>query len=209
MYTTQLKPLRLTILSCILFLGYGNITPVTSAGRILCIFYALFGIPINILFLQLVGELMLTGQQILITRFEKGCLKIDGKPKFLNENCAFLGVLLLLILLLVGAGIQMSIQEWAFLEGFYAYFITFTTVGFGDLIPGHESGNKAHMAYRVILIILGLAAMSNVINSIVKCEDSAKLFKKLKERFRRTRSVEVSEQNEDGGEEMIEKAPKV
>ena len=51
--------------------------------------------------------------------------------------------------------------------------------------------------------------MSNVINSIVKCEDSAKLFKKLKERFRRTRSVEVSEPNEDGGEEMIEKAPKV
>ena len=152
---------------------------------------------------------MLNGQQILITRFEKGCLKIDGKPKFLNEKCTFLGVLLLLTLLLVGAGIQMSIQEWTFLEGFYAYFITFTTVGFGDLIPGHESGNKAHMAYRVILIILGLAAMSNVINSIVKCEDSAKLFKKLKERFRRTRSVEVSEPNEDGGEEMIEKAPKV
>ena len=117
---------------------------------------------------------MLNGQQILITRFEKGCLKIDGKPKFLNEKCTFLGVLLLLTLFLVGAGIQMSIQEWTFLEGFYAYFITFTTVGFGDLIPGHESGNKAHMAYRVILIILGLAAMSNVINSIVKCEDSAK-----------------------------------
>lgn len=58
-------------------------------------------------------------------------------------------------------------------------------------------------------VILGLAAMSNVINSIVKCEDSAKLFKKLKERFRRTRSVEVSEQNENGGEEMIEKARKV
>ena len=152
---------------------------------------------------------MLNGQQILITRFEKGCLKIDGKPKFLNEKCTFLGVLLLLTLLLLGAGIQMSIQEWTFLEGFYAYFITFTTVGFGDLIPGHESGNKAHMVYRVILIILGLAAMSNVINSIVKCEDSAKLFKKLKERFRRTRSVEVSEQNENGGEEMIEKAPKV
>ena len=92
---------------------------------------------------------------------------------------------------------------------FYAFFITFTTVGFGDLIPGHESGNKAHIAYRVIMIILGLAAMSNVINSIVKCEDSAKLFKKLKERFRRTRNVEVTELNGDGGEEMIEKAPEV
>ena len=103
----------------------------------------------------------------------------------------------------------MSIQEWTFLEGFYAFFITFTTVGFGDLIPGHESGNKAHIAYRVIMIILGLAAMSNVINSIVKCEDSAKLFKKLKERFRRTRNVEVTELNGDGGEEMIEKAPEV
>ena len=52
---------------------------------------------------------MLNGQQILITRFEKGCLKIDGKPKFLNEKCTFLGVLLLLTLLLVGAGIQMRL----------------------------------------------------------------------------------------------------
>lgn len=151
---------------------------------------------------------MLTGQQILITRFEKGCLKIDGKPKFLNEKCAFLGFLLLLVFLLLGAGIQTKIDEWTFLEGFYAYFITFTTVGFGDLIPGHSRSNsrhQAHMAYRVTMIILGLAAMSNVINSIVKSHEYEKLYTKLRERFRRTASVENSEQNDDGGEEMTDK----
>ena len=151
---------------------------------------------------------MLNGQQILITRFEKGCLKKESTPKFLNEKCAFLGFLLLLIFLLVGAGIQTKIDEWTFLEGVYAYFITFTTVGFGDLIPGHSRSNSRHqarMAYPFTMIILGLAAMSNVINSIVKSHEYERLYTKLRERFRRTGSVEDSEQNDDGGEEMTDK----
>ena len=63
------------------------------------------------------------------------------------------------------------------------------------------------MAYRVIMIILGLAAMSNVINSIVKSHEYQKLYTKLREGFRRTGSVEDNEQNDrdDGGEEMTDK----
>ncbi|XP_022782616.1 potassium channel subfamily K member 9-like [Stylophora pistillata] len=149
--------------------GYGNITPVTTGGRVLCIIFALIGIPINIIFLQLLGERMLRSEHFLVMKFEQGCLKREGAPKFLNEKCSFVGFLLLLIILFAGAGCQMEMENWTFFEGFYAYFITFTTVGFGDLIPGSmiRGSPNAKITVSILFIIMGLAAMSNVINGLV------------------------------------------
>ena len=180
--------------------GYGNITPVTTGGRVLCIFYALFGIPINILFLQFVGERMLYGEQRLVTRFEKRFLKREGEPKYLNEKCSFLGFVLLVILLLISARTQKAIDNWTFFEGFYAYFITYTTVGFGDLIPGDNPKSAWHTAVRVTFIILGLAAMSNVINALVKCTECLHWLTTLTARCGRNKSTDKPVETERSGE---------
>lgn len=168
----------------------------------LCIFFALFGIPINILFLQLIGERLLLGEKYLVTKFERKCLKREGVPQYLNEKCSFAGVLLLVILLVTCAGIHTVIDGWTFFEGFYAFFITFTTVGFGDLIPGTVDGKreKGNIVIQVIFIVLGLAAMSNVINGLVNCSEAGDLFRKLTARCGRRSSVEVTDQAKEGGE---------
>lgn len=44
-------------------LGYGNLSPSTAAGRIFCILFALFGIPLNLVVLNKIGQLMLLGVQ--------------------------------------------------------------------------------------------------------------------------------------------------
>lgn len=137
---------------------------------------------------------MLRSEHFLVMKFEKGCLKREGAPKFLNEKCSFVGFLLLLIILFAGAGCQMEMENWTFFEGFYAYFITFTTVGFGDLIPGSmiRGSPKAKITVSILFIIMGLAAMSNVINGLVNCSESMELFRRLGERCGRRRSVEIS-----------------
>lgn len=182
------------------FPGYGNITPVTTGGRVLCIFYAFFGIPINILFLQLVGERMLQVEQHLVTRFEATFLNKEGVPKFLNEKCSLLGFVLLVILLLISARTQKAIDDWTFFEGFYAYFITYTTVGFGDLIPGDKVRSPGHTTVRVIFIILGLAAMSNVINALVKCTECLRWLTRLTARCGRNKSADRPGETEGNGE---------
>lgn len=194
-------------------IGYGNITPVTTGGRAFCIIFALFGIPINILFLQVVGERMLRSERLLVTKFESRCLKREDKPRHLNEKCALLGLMLLIIILLVGAATAVKVQEWTFFEGFYAYFITFTTVGFGDLIPG--GGPSKHpvwnTAIRIIFIILGLAAMSNVINGLVSardCKECKEFFKNLKARLGRKQRVKNPETTEKMGMEINEQTEK-
>ncbi|XP_077870131.1 potassium channel subfamily K member 18-like [Saccoglossus kowalevskii] len=45
----------LTVISTI---GYGVLAPRTQAGRLICIFYAIFGIPLFVIFLAKVGELV-------------------------------------------------------------------------------------------------------------------------------------------------------
>lgn len=60
-------------------IGYGNQAPVTTQGRLICIFYALFGVPL-----------------ILITVADLGNLKFNTKSnnhclgKFLSENIIWL-----------------------------------------------------------------------------------------------------------------------
>ena len=177
----------------------------TTGGRVLCIFYAFFGIPINILFLQLVGERMLQLEQHLVTRFEARFLKKEGVPKYLNEKCSLLGFVLLMILLVISARTQKAIDNWTFFEGFYAYFITYATVGFGDLIPGDKVRSPGHTAVRVIFIILGLAAMSNVINALVKCTECLRWFTKLTARYGRNKSADRPVETEgNGGLELTE-----
>lgn len=50
------------LLSCLcLASGYGNLSPHTMAARLFCIFFALVGIPLNLVVLNRLGHLMQQG----------------------------------------------------------------------------------------------------------------------------------------------------
>ena len=159
--------------------------------------------------LQLVGQVVLRGQQILVSKVEKDLLKREGELKFVNEKCTLLGLLLLLTLLLVCTGIQVSLDNWTFLDGIYCYFITFATVGFGDLIPGNSQGpkNPGLVFLRILLIVLGLVAMSNVLNAVLSCEDSAKWLTRLRGRCSGETTDSVEEEEKGNNIEMTDPTP--
>lgn len=54
-----LLPARYQILTVHSFAGYGNMSPTTTVGQIFCVFFALFGIPLNVVVLNRVGKYML------------------------------------------------------------------------------------------------------------------------------------------------------
>lgn len=47
--------------------GYGNLAPSTEAGQVFCVFYALVGIPLNVVFLNHLG----TGLRAHLTALER------------------------------------------------------------------------------------------------------------------------------------------
>lgn len=152
-------------------------TPSTTAGRLLCIFYALFGIPLSILFLQSIGEEILKGQRNVLTKMEVHVLR-RGEPSYLSEKCFVVSLLFIIVVICIGAGAQESLEGWSFLEGVYCYFITFSTIGFGDLIPG-ERRRTVMRILRPFYVILGLVVMSNVVNALIGCAKKVKAAKNL------------------------------
>lgn len=133
--------------------------PVSLIGKIVCVVYAIFGIPVTILLLRFIGQQMLRGERALITAIERCCLKRNGPPCRLNEKCFLFAFAYLLLLVFVGAAAQMVTEGWSYQECLYFYIITFTTVGFGDLYP------REARYVTIPFIFLGLTAISNILHA--------------------------------------------
>ncbi|KAL8585117.1 hypothetical protein ACOMHN_013133 [Nucella lapillus] len=144
-------------------IGYGRVTPLSDAGKAFCIIYAILGIPLTlVLFTALVERILIPVKAVLYFLFRK----------FGNEYKAFhiqllhlaLTVLLLVTLfMLVPSGIYTVMEpSWNYLDAFYYCFISLTTIGLGDFIPG-DSAEQPHRAmYKVattFYLLLGLLMM--------------------------------------------------
>lgn len=61
------------------FLGYGHISPKTTWGKVVTIFYAILGIPLMLLCLSNIGDIMATSFRFLYWRV--CCYVCTKKPK--------------------------------------------------------------------------------------------------------------------------------
>ena len=181
--------------------GYGYITPQTPTGQMLCIFVSLLGIPITMLALKSVGELIAKWVNALVTKFEKRILK-RPEPKRMQAKSAVILFSLMAVLIVANSILYMILTEWSLIEGVYFWFVTLTTIGFGDYVydPGkpqrirqlsinstrkHE--NKAGTVdageatafifldiFSTFYFILCLCVISSVLNSIMAALEEQK-----------------------------------
>ncbi|XP_070544389.1 potassium channel subfamily K member 18-like [Ptychodera flava] len=63
--------------------GYGYTVPLGTPGRLFCIFYAILGIPVNLLFLSKVGQEMGTAARSAVSRLRRRTLCRNGRE---NKN---------------------------------------------------------------------------------------------------------------------------
>ena len=74
--------------------------------------------------------------------------------------------------ILLGATIFSAWENWSFLEGAYFSFITLTTIGFGDFVPGDAVLNddseqgQAKLILACIYLLMGLAILAMSINLV-------------------------------------------
>ncbi|XP_020855134.2 potassium channel subfamily K member 16 [Phascolarctos cinereus] len=137
-------------------IGYGNLSPSTEAGQIFCIFYALFGIPLNVVFLNHLG----TG-----LRSHLATMDTWGHQPRHYQVVQTLGLALFLtvgtfLLLILPPMVFSHVEGWSYGEGFYFAFITLSTIGFGDYVVGTDPDKHYISVYRslaAVWIILGLA----------------------------------------------------
>jgi hypothetical protein len=112
--------------------GYGNMAPHTELGKVIVIAYALIGIPLTFLMLQGLG------QQLTHLSDKVNNLKLCSKRPDLNKYLNMVIIILIGVsLLFVGPTfLFMNVEGWRMMDAIYYCFVTLSTIGFGDFIPG-------------------------------------------------------------------------
>ncbi|KAM3929892.1 potassium channel subfamily K member 5 [Leptodactylus fuscus] len=145
-------------------IGYGNIAPKTSAGRLFCIFYGLFGVPLCLTWISALGKFF-AGRAKRLGQF---LTKRGVTLRKAQITCTAIFLLWgVLVHLVIPPFIFMKIEGWDYIEGLYFSFITITTIGFGDYVAGVNPKIDYAVLYRYfveIWIYLGLAWLSLFVN---------------------------------------------
>lgn len=164
-------------------IGYGNIAPKTPSGRVFCIFYGLFGVPLCFTWISELGKFFggrakhlghyLTKKGVTLRKTQFTCTAV-----FLSWG--------VLVHLVIPPFVFMSQEGWTYIEGLYFSFVTLTTIGFGDLVAGVDPYADYPTLYRYFVevwIYLGLAWLSLFFNWKVRMVVEA--HKALKKRRKR------------------------
>ncbi|XP_071376215.1 potassium channel subfamily K member 5a [Centroberyx affinis] len=164
-------------------IGYGNIAPKTSAGRVFCIFYGLFGVPLCLTWISELGKFFGGRSKHLGQYLTKKGVSLRKAQFTCTAIFLLWGVLVHLVL---PPFVFMCQEGWTYVEGLYFSFVTLTTIGFGDLVAGVNPNTDYPTLYRYFVevwIYLGLAWLSLFFNWKVRMVIEA--HKALKKRRKR------------------------
>ncbi|XP_038148650.1 potassium channel subfamily K member 17 [Cyprinodon tularosa] len=145
-------------------IGYGNMSPSSTAGQIFCVFFALFGIPLNVVVLNRVGKYMLAIGRNISDFIES---KTGGKGYthyFVHLFFYICGVVLFFIMPMA---VFKERENWTYSQAMYYCFITLSTIGFGDFVADSNPDINYPDWYSVLMaswIFFGLAWLALLIN---------------------------------------------
>eukprot|EP00093_Oithona_nana_P014247 14247.XXX_718806_720209_1 [CDS] Oithona nana genome sequencing. len=182
------------VANLLLFSGYGHISPSDVNGQIACVLYTTLGLPIILIFLGKIGVVMAKSLKYIYSR---GCCrwcrarrklteflvkkeaKLDfqlkdeevGQEEYMPTDFIAVPIVVTLVVmaiyLIIGAVIYHSWEGWSILDSFYFAFVTLTTLGFGDMVPGQsrdgsvsDTTKMLELIFTTFYCLIGLALIS-------------------------------------------------
>ncbi|XP_044034638.1 potassium channel subfamily K member 1-like [Siniperca chuatsi] len=165
--------------------GYGHTVPLSDEGKAFCIFYSLFGIPITLFFLSVVVQrVMVLVTQRPVSYFHRRWAMCKSKLAAIHATC--LAIIMTVLLLIIPAWIFISLEkDWDFLESLYFCFISLTTIGLGDYVPGETNSKEANphpQLYRLAITVYLLLGLVCVLVVLETCCELPQM-RRLRQRF--------------------------
>jgi potassium channel subfamily K member 1 len=154
-------------------IGYGNVSPLTKLGKVFCIAYALVGIPATLLLLYAIIERLMAFTNCALSAF------IDKSQHYLSTTQMLAGshvqrshlhalftilcaLLVLVVFFVIPAAFYSDIEGWSYLNAFYYCFISLSTVGLGDYVPGDSDNQRHRHLYKIcstLYLLVGVMIM--------------------------------------------------
>ncbi|KRY92687.1 TWiK family of potassium channels protein 7 [Trichinella pseudospiralis] len=100
--------------------GFGDVSPRTREGKIATVIYGLFGIPLMIALLLQISRLLVA---------------LANRCRLSEERFV---AMLFVACLVTGTMLFGCLEQLDWVDACYFSFITFTSIGFGDIVPSHD-----------------------------------------------------------------------
>ncbi|XP_029973515.1 potassium channel subfamily K member 17-like [Salarias fasciatus] len=145
-------------------IGYGNMSPSTMTGQIFCVFFALFGIPLNMAVLNRVGKYMLAMERKLSDYIKEKTGRRKCTRFFIHLVSYLCGTVLFFIVPML---VFQQHEGWTYSQAIYYCFITLSTIGFGDFVADSNPEKVYPDWYSILMacwIFFGLAWLALIIN---------------------------------------------
>nr|XP_057917058.1 potassium channel subfamily K member 1-like [Doryrhamphus excisus] len=165
--------------------GYGHTVPLSDEGKAFCIIYSLVGIPATLFFLSaVVQRIMVPVTRRPLSYFPRRWAM--SKSKFAVVHAAILAVVVTLLLLIIPSWIFFTLEkDWNFLESLYFCFISLTTIGLGDYVPGETHSteeNPYQQFYKLLITVYLLLGLVCVLVLMETCVELPQM-RRLRQRF--------------------------
>ncbi|KAJ8281806.1 hypothetical protein COCON_G00043250 [Conger conger] len=148
--------------------GYGSSMPISDDGKLFLVTYSLLGIPITLLLLSCLTHLLLPWVTHYPLRYVQARWGLSYSGAALAHAGLLLGLTAGLLFLLPAAVLCHLVPGWSFLESFYFCYISLSTIGLGDYLPG---GTRSLAAWRGLelavscYLLLGLLVLLVVLET--------------------------------------------
>ncbi|XP_048843127.1 potassium channel subfamily K member 1a [Brienomyrus brachyistius] len=158
--------------------GYGHTVPLSDGGKAFCILYSVIGIPFTLLFLTAVVQRIMVFTTRRPVEYAQQHWALTHS-RVASAHAVALAVLSLTLFFIAPAIIFSVLEEeWNFLESFYFCFISLSTIGLGDYVPGEGHNQRYRQLYKVaitVYLLLGLIAMLVVLETFCELQQLKQL----------------------------------
>lgn len=152
-------------LSVFTMIGYGNLVPWTPWGKALTVLYAVFGIPLYVLYFMNMGEVLAAVFKWVYTKiYQCSRRNSEREKRIVVPSTACLWVLGGYIA--TGTVMFAEWEKWDYLDSTYFCVTSLCKIGIGDFVPGaniRESAGgrqtKLVINFVYLLVGMGLVAM--------------------------------------------------
>ncbi|XP_076855557.1 potassium channel subfamily K member 1a [Brachyhypopomus gauderio] len=160
--------------------GYGHTVPLSDEGKAFCILYSVVGIPFTLLFFTAVVQRIMvfsTRRPVAYVHRRWGL----SRSMVAGVHACLLAAIALGCFFVIPATVFSVLEDdWNFLESFYFCFISLSTIGLGDYVPGEGHNQRFRQLYKVgitVYLILGLIAMLVVLETFCELKQLKQLRK--------------------------------